>query len=179
MPEPLYEGLKELPNTDTHNCFACSPVNAYGLARPAFGSYFPAGFGPFSFRNMPLQTAVGGFAPPAQPQPKCDNLQSITAWCEGVTKETYGSVDYHSKFFTDDFSMRLLMPGFPEVNGAAEWIGFAGPFYEAMDSEKIVVVDGFATDTHATMHWKWDLVIGDASYVMEGITNCKMIGCKM
>jgi len=23
--------FKELPNTDTHNCFACSPMNAYGL----------------------------------------------------------------------------------------------------------------------------------------------------
>jgi len=25
------QGLKELPNTDTHNCFACSPGNASGL----------------------------------------------------------------------------------------------------------------------------------------------------
>ena len=28
---PPFKELKELPNTDTHNCFACSPVNASGL----------------------------------------------------------------------------------------------------------------------------------------------------
>jgi uncharacterized protein (TIGR00369 family) len=34
--EPPYEELKELPNTDTHNCFACSPVNAAGLQMKFF-----------------------------------------------------------------------------------------------------------------------------------------------
>ena len=28
---PPFKELKELPNTDTHNCFACSPVNSSGL----------------------------------------------------------------------------------------------------------------------------------------------------
>jgi len=28
---PSFKELKELPNTDTHNCFACSPVNSSGL----------------------------------------------------------------------------------------------------------------------------------------------------
>lgn len=27
----MIDEFKELPNTDTHNCFACSPINAYGL----------------------------------------------------------------------------------------------------------------------------------------------------
>ena len=36
MLDPTYEGLKELPNTDTHNCFACSPVNASGLQMKFF-----------------------------------------------------------------------------------------------------------------------------------------------
>ncbi len=31
MLDPFYEGLIKLPNTDTHNCFACSPVNSSGL----------------------------------------------------------------------------------------------------------------------------------------------------
>jgi len=30
-PNQAYKGLKALPNTDTHNCFACSPGNASGL----------------------------------------------------------------------------------------------------------------------------------------------------
>ena len=29
--DSFYAGLKALPNTDTHNCFACSPVNSAGL----------------------------------------------------------------------------------------------------------------------------------------------------
>ena len=29
--EKVINELKELPNTDTHNCFACSPTNAHGL----------------------------------------------------------------------------------------------------------------------------------------------------
>jgi acyl-coenzyme A thioesterase PaaI-like protein len=33
---PSFEELKELPNTDTHNCFACSPVNASGLQMKFF-----------------------------------------------------------------------------------------------------------------------------------------------
>ena len=31
-----FANLKELPNTDTHNCFACSPVNASGLQMKFF-----------------------------------------------------------------------------------------------------------------------------------------------
>lgn len=31
-----HEGLKELHNTDTHNCFACSPVNSSGLQMKFF-----------------------------------------------------------------------------------------------------------------------------------------------
>ena len=33
---PPFEELKELPNTDTHNCFACSPVNSSGLQMKFF-----------------------------------------------------------------------------------------------------------------------------------------------
>lgn len=36
MLEPTVGKLKELPNTDTHNCFACSPVNASGLQMKFF-----------------------------------------------------------------------------------------------------------------------------------------------
>lgn len=34
--DPRYNGLKALPNTDTHNCFACSPVNSSGLQMKFF-----------------------------------------------------------------------------------------------------------------------------------------------
>ena len=33
---PIFKDLKELPNTDTHNCFACSPVNSSGLQMKFF-----------------------------------------------------------------------------------------------------------------------------------------------
>lgn len=31
MTQPSFSNMKKLPNTDTHNCFACSQVNAAGL----------------------------------------------------------------------------------------------------------------------------------------------------
>lgn len=34
--DPHDSKLKELPNTDSHNCFACSPVNAAGLQMKFF-----------------------------------------------------------------------------------------------------------------------------------------------
>jgi len=36
MPETPWETLIELPNTDAHNCFACSPVNDSGLQMKFF-----------------------------------------------------------------------------------------------------------------------------------------------
>jgi len=36
MPEPPWKALQELPNTDAHNCFACSPVNSSGLQMKFF-----------------------------------------------------------------------------------------------------------------------------------------------
>ncbi|MEN8244480.1 MAG: PaaI family thioesterase [Thermodesulfobacteriota bacterium] len=36
MPETPWEALIELPNTDAHNCFACSPANASGLQMKFF-----------------------------------------------------------------------------------------------------------------------------------------------
>ncbi|MCG6910012.1 MAG: PaaI family thioesterase [Deltaproteobacteria bacterium] len=36
MTETPFANLKKLPNTDTHNCFACSPANAAGLQMTFF-----------------------------------------------------------------------------------------------------------------------------------------------